>query len=215
MLRPRVRDEFVAHSGGVHILLECFDRLGLHKGIGLTMGDEDFALDVRRVVTGFEGAGVKGGDRIEVSAGPRHVQNHRAAKAVADGRGLLWIGAGMFIEHLLGCLKARHADIHVPHHFHHELLGVLRMLGLFSIAVHVHCERSVAQLRELTGAISRVVIVPPPLVNHEHTGTRSIVVFVVGDVAFQCHATGLVADLFTDDLRNGRRFRRGRCERLG
>ncbi|MNP13439.1 hypothetical protein D3C76_1057210 [compost metagenome] len=70
------------------------------------------------------------------------------------------------------------------------------MLGVLAIAVHVDGQRFIAQGRQVAGAALGIVVQAPPFMHHHHARALALGGVVVGVVADQALAVGvLVGDL--------------------
>ena len=146
---------------------------------------------------------MKAHDPLQVRAEAGHLKDHRAAETIADRHNLRRIDGLVLIEEIISRHEARLRNPRVRDGFHHELLRVAWVIGLSSIAVHVECKRGVAFLGEHTRAPPHVLVVPPPLVDHDHTGTSTFVIAVPSNVPLERGITRLVGDFLSLDVRLG------------
>ena len=197
MLGPRDPDELVVGLGRIHLRLERRHLLRGDHAVGLAMLHQDLGPDHPRLGRrlGHQRA-MEAHHAVELLTAARRVQHHLAAKAVADGRQLVLVGVGLDLQQLQPGIEAPGGGRWVLHRRGHERLGILRVLGVLAVAVHVDGQGVVAQRREVAGAALGVVVQPPPFMHHHHARALALDGVVVGVVADQRSAVGvLVADL--------------------
>ena len=95
-------------------------------------------------------------------------QDRGPAEAVADGGDAPGISQFMLDQHLQPSLDLRPQEGSVVLVFTRSNPGVLGVGGPNPLAVDVHGEDVVAQLRQHTGALLFVVAQPRPLVDNQH-----------------------------------------------
>ena len=106
--------------------------------------------------------------RLEILARVRRVEHHAAAEAVSDRGHLPGIDVRILGEQLTRGVEASHHGGGILRRLRHEGLGLGWVRGHLALAVHVERERRIAGLRQSPRLPPRVLVVPPPLVHHDH-----------------------------------------------
>src|SRR5262249_481988 len=75
-----------------------------------------------------------------------------------------------------------------------EVSGLVRMLGVLTLAVHVTGEGNVTQASQLLGPLARVFVQPPPLMYYQHARTLALGGIVPGEMPLEIHAAVLVGE---------------------
>ena len=134
---------------------------------------------------------------FEVSTHSRHVQNHASTKAIPYCRCFFSIYGFMILQQLMGGIKSFTTGLHVLNHGVHESTRILWMGCGFSISIKVQCKSRVPELGKHFGSFPRVIIIPPPFVNNEHTRTLTLDAVIPGQHAFHFHTATGVTDFFS------------------
>jgi len=136
------------------------------------------------------------GDRLQVHAQPSHLEDHPAAEAVTDRRDPLRIRFRTRLQDLERRLEATPGLVQIGHGLSGEFARVIRMRRGLAIAKHIDRHGDISESGQHLGPVSCVVVVSPPLVDHEHTWTRPGDGVVPGHQTFHDDSTSLVSDVF-------------------
>src|SRR5438105_4766631 len=126
---------------------------------------------------------------------PRHLQDAASAEAVADGGDFFWIDHRLLFEFIKRRLGALRTKLRIFLHLARQFSGLIRIIGGLAFAVHIDGKTDVSKLRQLLGALVRVVVVSPPFRKYQHARTLGVTGIIVSQITDHALIAGLVIDL--------------------
>ena len=150
-------------------------------------------------------------DTVQIRPGACHVQHNTAPEAVTDRSDSVLVDGTVVLQQVLCRVKTLFRLRQVAEHRLHEFFGVIRMIGLFTCAIHIECQRGISQGGKLVGALAGVGVMSPPFVHHQDTGAFSADGVIVGKIAGERFAIHAVVKNFPLNRRLGGQAGKQQC----